>query len=178
MTQRPIVAYLLLKVMSAREIHDNIVATFASDALSCNSVTRYLREARFPPPKPEPDPSDLQRDLDDSDQVIVAALEDSPFTSVRRLFRLTHRPSTTVYCRLTQSLGFVARHLRWVPHAEKGERVNLSRRLLRVLEVQRDRAWHDIVTLNECWFDLSTDYEFVSIEISKTCLQHQMMIQG
>jgi hypothetical protein len=28
-------------------------------------------------------------------------------------------------------------------------------------EVQRDRVWHDIVTLDESWFYLSTDYEFV-----------------
>jgi hypothetical protein len=71
----------------------------------------------------------------------------------------------TVYCRLTQSPGFVARHLRWVPHAlsdaQKGERINLSRRLLRMLEVQRDRAWHGIVTLDESWFYLSAHYEFV-----------------
>jgi hypothetical protein len=43
---------------------------------------------------------------------------------------------------------------------QKGERVNLSQRLLRMLEVQRDRASHDIVTLDESWFYLSTDYEF------------------
>jgi hypothetical protein len=30
-----------------------------------------------------------------------------------------------------------------------------------MLEVQRDRAWHDIVTLDESWFYLSTDYNFV-----------------
>jgi hypothetical protein len=30
-----------------------------------------------------------------------------------------------------------------------------------MLEVQRDRAWHDIVTLDESWFYLSMDYEFV-----------------
>jgi hypothetical protein len=30
-----------------------------------------------------------------------------------------------------------------------------------MLEVQRDRTWHDIVTLDESWFYLSTDYEFV-----------------
>jgi hypothetical protein len=30
-----------------------------------------------------------------------------------------------------------------------------------MLEVQRDRAWHDIVTLGESWFYLNTDYEFV-----------------
>jgi hypothetical protein len=85
MTQHPIVAYLSLKKMSAREIHDNIVATFGPDAVSYNSVTRYLREARFHPSKPEFDPAEVQRDLDDSDQTILAALEGSPFASVRQL---------------------------------------------------------------------------------------------
>jgi DNA-binding IclR family transcriptional regulator len=42
---------------------------------------------------------------------ILAALEDNPFASVRQLSRLTHLPSTTVYRRLTQSLGFAARHV-------------------------------------------------------------------
>jgi hypothetical protein len=32
---------------------------------------------------------------------------------------------------------------------------------LRTLEVQRDRPWHDIVTFDESWFCLSTDYDFV-----------------
>jgi hypothetical protein len=54
MTQRPIVAYLSLKGMSACEIHDNIVATLGPDAVSYSSVTRCLREAQFPPSKPEP----------------------------------------------------------------------------------------------------------------------------
>jgi hypothetical protein len=30
-----------------------------------------------------------------------------------------------------------------------------------MLEVQRDRVWDDTVTLDESWFSLSTDYEFV-----------------
>jgi hypothetical protein len=153
MMQHPIVAYVSLKVMLAREIHGHIVATLWSDAVAYSSVTRYLRKAQFPSSKPEPYPTDVQRDLDDSYQAILAALEDILFASVRQLSRLTHLPTTTVYRRLRQSLGFVARHLRWVPHAlsnaQKGKRVNLSRRLLRMLEVQRDCAWHDIVTLDE-----------------------------
>jgi hypothetical protein len=144
MTHRPIVAHLPLEGMSAREIHDNIVATLGTYAVSYSSVTRYLHEARFSPSKPQPHPADVQRDLDDSDQAILAALEDSPFASVRQLSRLTHLPLTAVYRRLTQSLGFVARHLLWVPHAlsdaQKGKRVNLSRRRLRMLEVKSDRA--------------------------------------
>jgi hypothetical protein len=113
MTQRPIVVYLSLKWMSGREIHDDIIATLGPGAVSYSSVTRYLREARFPHSKPEPHPADIPRDLDDSDQVILAALEDSPFASVRKLSRLVHLPSTTVYRPLTQSLGFVACDLRW-----------------------------------------------------------------
>jgi hypothetical protein len=83
MTQRPIVASLSLKGMSVREVHDDIVVTLGPDAVSYSSVTRYLGEARFPPSKPEPHQADVQRDLDDSDQVILAALEDNPFASVR-----------------------------------------------------------------------------------------------
>jgi hypothetical protein len=71
--------------MSAREIHNDIVATLGPDIMSYSSVTRYLREARFPLSKPEPHPSDVQRDLDDSDQAILAVLEDSLFPSVRQL---------------------------------------------------------------------------------------------
>jgi hypothetical protein len=111
MTQRPIAAYLSLKGISAREIHDDIVATLGPDTVSYCSITRYLREARFPPSKLELHLADVQRDLDGSDQAILAALEDSPFASVRQLSRLTHLPSTIVYRRLTQSLGFVAHHL-------------------------------------------------------------------
>jgi hypothetical protein len=68
--------------MSAREIHDDIVATLGSDDMSYSSVTRNLREARIPPSKPEPHPVDVQRDLEDSDQAILVALEDCPFASV------------------------------------------------------------------------------------------------
>jgi hypothetical protein len=117
--------------------------------------------------EPELHPADVQRDLDDSNQAILAALDDTPFALVRRRSRLTHllrRPSITVFPNLTQSLGFVGRHRRWVPHAlsdaQKGWRVNLSRRLLQLLEVQRVRAWHDIVIPDEPWFYLSTDYGF------------------
>jgi hypothetical protein len=107
MMQRPIVAYLSLKGISARELHDDIVATLGPDAMSYSSITRYLREAQFPPSKPYSHPADVQRDLEDSDQTILAALEDNLFASVRQLSRLAHLLSTTVYRRLTQSLGFV-----------------------------------------------------------------------
>jgi hypothetical protein len=117
MSQRPIVADLSTKRMSAREIHDDVVATLGPDVVPYNSVTQYLCEARFLPSKPEPHPAEIQTDFNDSARAILAALEDSPFASVRQLSRLTHLPSTTVYRSFTDSLGFMARQLRWVPHA-------------------------------------------------------------
>jgi histone-lysine N-methyltransferase SETMAR len=70
-----------------------------------------------------------------------------------------------VYRRLTESLGFRARHLRSIPHALSEEqitqRIELSRELLRILQVKRDRAWHDIITLDESWFYLSMDHELI-----------------
>jgi hypothetical protein len=115
--QRPIVTSLSLKWMSAFEIHDDIVATLGPDVVSYSSITRCHHQTRFSPSKPESHPADVQRDLDEPDHAILVALEDSLFASMRQLSRLTHLPSTAVYRRLTQSLGFVARHLRWVPHA-------------------------------------------------------------
>jgi hypothetical protein len=43
------VAYLSLRWMSAREIHNNIVVTLGPNAVSDSLITRYFREARFPP---------------------------------------------------------------------------------------------------------------------------------
>jgi hypothetical protein len=44
---------------------------------------------------------------------------------------------------------------------QKAHRVDLSRQLLRMLEVQSDGAWHDIVTFDGSWFYLSVDHELI-----------------
>jgi transcriptional regulator of acetoin/glycerol metabolism len=60
---------------------------------------------------PEP-----EAQFDDCDHAILLAIAGHRFASVRELSRLTHLPRTTVHRRLTKSLGFRVRHLRWVPH--------------------------------------------------------------
>jgi histone-lysine N-methyltransferase SETMAR len=86
---------------------------------------------------------------------------------VQQLSPLTYLPPTTAYRHLTQLPGFTERHLRWIlhalSHAQQAQRVGLSRQLLPMLEVQHDRAWRDIVTLDESWFDLMTDHEFIGL---------------
>jgi hypothetical protein len=115
MVQRSIVLYLVRKGLSPRAIHDDLVATLGADAVSSSSVTPYLRGALFSssnPPTPLPEP---EAQLDDCDHAILLARTEQPFASVRELSRLTHLPRTTVHRRLTKSLGFRVRHLRWVP---------------------------------------------------------------
>jgi hypothetical protein len=165
MDQRSIVLYLARKKLSALDIYTDLVQTLGPDAVSYPSVTRFLRDAKCTLPNPPATFSDEMPGSDDSDEAILLALTEQPFASIRQLSRLTHLSRTTVYRRLTQSLGFHVRHLRWVPHrlsdAQKSNRVELSQRLLSMLTTQQSRYWHDIVTLDESWVSLSTDHELV-----------------
>jgi transcriptional regulator of acetoin/glycerol metabolism len=122
MDEQLTVLYLSRKGLSAVATHDDLVATLGADAVSYPSVTHFLREAIFVSSNP-PDPlAPPEHQLDESDQAILLALASQPFASIRELSRLTHLPRTTVHRRLTQSLRFRVRHLRWVPffcHAVK-----------------------------------------------------------
>jgi hypothetical protein len=70
------------------------------EAVSYPSVITYLRETRFSPSIPlamfaEPNP-----EPDDSDNVILLALAEQPFASVRQLARLTSLPRSIVHRQL------------------------------------------------------------------------------
>jgi hypothetical protein len=62
-----------------------------------------------------------------------------------------------------QKLGFTARYLLWalrpLSEADKHVRGQLSFEFFEMLQHQKDRAWHDIVTLDESWFYFKTDHE-------------------
>jgi hypothetical protein len=44
---------------------------------------------------------------------------------------------------------------------QKRIRVNRAGELLRVLSMQGVRQWHDVVTLDESWFDLRSEYDLM-----------------
>jgi histone-lysine N-methyltransferase SETMAR len=168
MDQQTIVLYLRRKGLSRKAIRADLEATLGSEAVSYSSVAKYIHDALCeepyritPPPDPEPE-------FDDSDKAILSALADQPFASVRELARLTHLPKTTVHRRLTQSLGFRVRNLRWVPHIlstlQQRQRITLSNQLLSILTKQQRRSWIDIVTLDESWFYLHTDHERIWLQ--------------
>jgi hypothetical protein len=132
MDQQSIVLYLSRKGLSAVAMHDDLVATLGTEAVSCPSMTRYLREAIFTSSNPRDPLPPPEHRLDDSDQAILLALVDRPVASIRELSRLAYLPRTTVDRRLTESLGFRVRHLPWVPFLscyQKLDQMRLSQQL-------------------------------------------------
>jgi hypothetical protein len=74
--------------MSAQAIHDDLVATLGAEAPAYSTVTKYLRTAPFDPAKGPPKTLRSKFTLfrfDDSDQAILAILEEKSFSSVREL---------------------------------------------------------------------------------------------
>jgi hypothetical protein len=105
------------------------------------------------------------------DQAILDALEHDPFSSLQELARLTCIPTTTVHRNLTQSLGFVVKHLRWIPRTltptEKPEPATPSIELLRQLPSIKHHGWQFIISLDESWFYLSTDHEQIWLHMEE-----------
>jgi hypothetical protein len=112
MDQKSIVLYFARNGWTATAIHEELVATLRVEAVSYSSVTAYFREARFSPSIPLATCSEPNPEPDDSDNIILLALAEQPFASVRQLARLIHLPRSIIHRRLTQLLGFRVRHLR------------------------------------------------------------------
>jgi hypothetical protein len=113
MDQCSICLYLNRKGLSAHAIHDELVQVLGSDAIACSTITFYLRASHWTAGKEEQhsDPP-----LDIIDKAILQALDQTPFASVRELAKAMCISTTTVWRRLTRSLGFVVKHLHWIPH--------------------------------------------------------------
>jgi hypothetical protein len=91
-------------------------------------------------------------------EAVPQYLEELPFSSVQQFARATYRPTTNVCRRISERLGFAARHLHWVPHHlsddQKAARVQCSQSLLAILRIKYcDRG--------ESWFNCLTDHELI-----------------
>jgi hypothetical protein len=120
-----------MKGLSARDVHNELVAVLGPDAIAYSTVTSYRRQRQFPTISSEPSDEPPTTIIDDA---ILDALDKQPFSSVKELAKLTCIPTTTVYRHLTRSLGFIVKHLRWVPHSstdtKKAQRITFSNQLL------------------------------------------------
>jgi hypothetical protein len=94
------------------EVPSELVAVLCLDVIASSTVTRYLRQRRFPVISLELSDEPPTTIIDDA---ILEAVDKQPFSSVKELAKLTCIPTTTLYRHLTGSLGFVPKHLRWLP---------------------------------------------------------------
>jgi hypothetical protein len=158
MDQKAIVLCLYTRGMgmSLDAIHEDLVRVLGENAVAYSTVTKYVRSEKFPPKNDGPPSQPISLEPGPIGQAILTALADYPFSSVRKLSRLTCLPWSTVHRHLIDSLYFRIQHLRSIPDLlnpeQKRIRVNMAGELLRVLSVQGARQCHDLVTLDESWF--------------------------
>jgi hypothetical protein len=111
-----IVLYLKAKGRNAREIHNDLVATLGTKISRYSTVTRWLREAQLDQFSETPGDFIEGAEVDEIDEDILSAFEVQPFGSLRDIARLTRLALSTFHWHLTRSLGFLVRHLHWIPH--------------------------------------------------------------
>jgi hypothetical protein len=70
-----------------------------------------------------------------------------------------------VYSRISEKLGFAARHLRWASHRrsddQKATHVHCFQTILVIPHIQQVSAWHEIMILDESWFYFIPDHELI-----------------
>jgi hypothetical protein len=131
-------------------------------------VTEHLRLAQF-----DDIPVDREQMRRPSiiDEAILKALSEAPFSSVRELAKATCFAVSTVYVHLTQHMGFVLKHLRWVRHLltedDRKRRTALSKDLLALLEKSQRKPCYVVVTLDESWFYLYYEREAIWLQPSQ-----------
>jgi hypothetical protein len=107
MDQKPIVLYLQMKGMGLDAIHDDLVRALGKEAVAYSAVTKYARIAQFSGRKEATPPEAPDVERSPVDEVILTALTEFPFSSVRELSRRICLPRSTLHRHLMQSLRFM-----------------------------------------------------------------------
>jgi hypothetical protein len=143
--------------MNDREIYDDLVTTLHDDVLVYSTMILWLRQEQLP---------------GFPNQAILSGLTSQRFGLVRDIARLTCLSCFTIHSCLTRSLRFRICHRRCIPHVltqeQKLNQVRDSQVLLKMLQAQQRRSWHDIVTLDDLWFYLNTDHERIWLAPGET----------
>jgi hypothetical protein len=154
-----------MKGLSATIIHRELVNVLRSNAIAYSTIPKHLRSASFKAKVAGSDERPGDRETNLTDDQILHVLETSPFASVSHIARMTLLPKTALYQHFLESLNFVKKKLRWVPptlsEEQKPMRVEKSNELLQTLISMKHHSWRYILTLDESWFYLPTDYESI-----------------
>ena len=161
--QRSIAIFLYLQGKNNKEIYTDMCTVLQGNCVGYSTITRFIREYKvsniIKPIKTNP----KTKDFDDIDIRIQKIVDEEPFLSVRQISTRTGIPKSTVFYRMTEKIGYISKHLKWVPHLlsdeQKQNRVNIAIDLLRILQKAERQGWKYFVTGDESWFYLCYDYE-------------------
>jgi hypothetical protein len=156
MGQKSIVLYLNRKGWTAQIMRDDLVATLGEEPFAYRTVTKCFREAQSAMMIGPHYPRNSHLTSTIQMRLFSAPLMNSRSLQFGSFIRATHLPKTTVPTRLSEKLGFIARHLRRVLDIPLGDRksarVQCSKCLLTILRGQKPRDSHEIVTLDQSSF--------------------------
>jgi hypothetical protein len=97
-----------------------------------------------------------------SDEAILGAIGECPFSSLRQIAIRILISMRTVRYHLVNVLGYQIRNIRWVLHSlsssQKQAHVAMSQDLLQVLRLAKRHAWKFIVTLDKASFYFSNHF--------------------
>jgi hypothetical protein len=90
---------------------------------------------------------------DVTDDAILQVLNQNAFASVQELAKCISIPTTPGWRRLTRYLGFVVKHVHWVPYRFTDVQLQIpidqSIKLVGLLESAQASDWQSFVTLDE-----------------------------
>ena len=168
---RSIAIFLHNKGLKPLEIQYEIDSVFGEGSYSYGAITQAIRALSFTSSQSDKGKNKENFVHQQRIENIRKTLENFPFFSIREIARETNIPKTTVYRILRQELGYVLKHLKWIPHflnpSQKVSRVQLSQSLLKVLQEASQSNYQFFMTGDESWFYLTTNHETQWLPLSE-----------
>jgi len=153
---RSVIKFLWIEEVPGPEIQRRLSMAYGDSAYSLTSVYRWIRLFKCGRTNVEDDERSGRPPIDDLDASIIHVLNHDPFSTVRVIADNLGVSVSTVYRRLTISLGLKSYLCKWVPHFLTEElrqkRLTLAQQLLSDLETEEPFRFQRIITGDESWF--------------------------
>jgi hypothetical protein len=124
---RPIDAYLSMKDMSAREIYADMNDTLRADCIGYPTVTKSLKEHGISKWMLDTDFGPKIEEENFIDEIILAVLEEWPFSSLHQIAKRMLIPMNRVRYDLINSLGYRSRVFHRFPNCSPRAKTNTYR---------------------------------------------------
>jgi hypothetical protein len=106
MHRESITLYLAMKLLGAVEIHAQTNKVFGEGTVRYSTITRYLRKQSFPHSSEVAEEKADIGSSDPIDRIILQALNEQAFTSLRQLAKRILIPATTIRYHLVNNMGY------------------------------------------------------------------------